>query len=257
MRTTKTMSRILRTLGSSTILVLALCVGGGCMASEETAPEEASAASALTHDDCNHPNRALFAISSRPFGRSMEGWAEAWWHWSYAIPLSLNPNDTATADPGQNQRGPVFFLSNPPVDGRTFNVPRHKAIAVLLSSVLNDYPCPDTTFQPVPGQTLFEFLSLGAAQADNVAEIESSLDGVALTDLTSYHFTSHKLMQITGDPSLQVLDACITGSPQPAVIEAYFMMLKPLRPGAHVLTTRIVTKAGVVHPLKTRNINVR
>jgi hypothetical protein len=187
----------------------------------------------------------------------MEGWAEAWWRWSFSIPLSLNPNDTATADPGQDQHGPVFFLSNPPIDGRTFNVPRHKAIAVLLSSILNDYPCPDPTFQPAPGQTLFEFLSLGAAQADNVAEIESSLDGVALTDLTSYHVASHKLMHITGDLSLQVLDNCITGSPQPAVIEAYFMMLRPLRSGPHVLTTRIVTKAGVVLALKTKNINVR
>jgi len=254
---TTTVSRILRTVKSSTIVTLALCFGGGCVASEETASEEAWAASALTQDGCNNPNPALFATDSRPFGRSMEGWAEAWWRWSYSIPLSLNPNDTATADPGQNQHGPVFFLSNPPIDGRTFNVPRHKAIAVLLSSVLNDYPCPDPTFQPAPDQTLFEFLSLGAAQADHVAEIESSLDGVALTDLTSYHFTSHKLMHITGDLSLQVLDACITGSPQPAVMEAYFMMLKPPRPGPHVLTTRIVTKAGVVHGPKTRTINVR
>jgi hypothetical protein len=150
----------------------------------------------------------------------------------------------------------VFFLANPPIDGRTFNVPRHKAIAVLLSSILNDYPCPDPTFQPAPGQTLFDFLSLGAAQADTVAEIEASIDGVALTDLTSYHVTSPRLMSITGDLSLQVLDSCITGSPQPAVIEAYFMMLRPLRPGHHVLTTRITTKAGVDLGLKTRNINV-
>ena len=241
---------------SSTIVALGLCFGGGCIASEETPPEETSAASALAHDDCNNPNPALFATDSRPFGRTMEGWAEAWWRWSFSIPLSLNPNDTATADPGESQHGPVFFLATPPIDGRTFDVPRHKAIAVLLSSVLNDYPCPDPTFQPAPGQTLFEFLSLGAAQADIVAEIESSLDGVALTDLTSYHFTSHKLMHITGDLSLQVLDPCITGSPQPAVIEAYFMMLRPLRPGSHVLTTRITTKAGVDLGVKTRTINV-
>ena len=260
MRTTKTKmrttSRLLGAMESATVLALALC-GGGCVAPGEAAPEEVSAASALTQDDCNDPNPALFASDARPFGRTMEGWAEAWWRWSLAIPLSLNPNDTATADPGQNQHGPVFFLANPPIDGRTFNVPRHKAIAVLLSSVLNDYPCPDPTFQPAPGQTLFDFLSLGAAQADNVAEIESSLDGAPLTDLTSYHVASHKLMHITADLSLQVLDPCIIGSPQPAVIEAYFMMIKPLRPGLHVLTTRIVTKAGIALALKTKIINVR
>jgi len=259
MRTTKTKTktRTPGTVESSALAALALCFGGGCTAPEDAAPDEASAASAVTQDDRNDLNPALFAIDSRPFGQNMEGWAEAWWRWSFSIPLALNPNDTATADPGQNQHGPVFFLSNPPIDGRTFDVPHHKAIAVLLSSVLNDYPCPDPTFQPAPGQTLFEFLSLGAAQADNVADIQSSLDGVAFTDLTSYHVTSHKLMHITGDPSLQVLDPCVAGTPQPAVMEAYFMMLRPLRPGPHVLTARITTKAGVVLGLKTRTIHVR
>lgn len=257
MRTTKTMAMrgILRVVERSTIVALALCAGGGCIPSDDSG-EDSSAASALTHDDGDELNPALFSIDARPFGRSMVGWAEAWWRWGFSIPLLQNPNDTATADPGENQHGPVYFMANPPVDGRTFDVPRHKAIAVLLSSILNDYPCPDPTFQPAPGQTLFEFLSLGAAQADNVADIESSLDGVPLTDLTSYHVTSPRLMHITGDRSLQVLDACITGSPQPAVIEAYFIILRPLRRGAHVLTTRITTKAGVVSPLKTRTIQV-
>jgi len=261
MRTTNTttMGTMLRTAASSAssaIMALALGLGAGCFAAEDTAPDEASTTAAVTHDSCTDPNPALFATDARPFGRSMEDWAEAWWRWTYAIPLALNPNDTATADTGENQHGPVFFLATPPIDGRTFNVPRHKAIGVLLSSLLNDYPCPDPTFQPAPGQTLFEFLSLGAAQADNVAQIESSLDGVALTGLTSYHVTSHKLMYITGDLSLQTLDSCITGASQPAVIEAYFMMIKPLRPGSHVLTTRITTKAGVVLALRTRTIIV-
>jgi hypothetical protein len=237
------------------MMILALCFGGGCVASDDTA-DEAAAESALAHD-CRDPNPALYAIDARPFGRSLESWAEAWWRWSYGIPLALNPNDTATADPGQDQRGPVYFLSTLAVDGRTFDVPRHHAVAVLLSSVLNDYPCPDPTFQPAPGQSLFEFLSLGAAQADTVGEIEASLDGVPLTGLTSYHFTSPKLMHITGDLSLQVLDPCILGTPQPAVIEAYFTMLKPLRPGTHVLTTRIITKAGTSPGVRTRTINVQ
>ena len=255
MRTTTRTTR--RTAIGSASAVVGLWLAGGCIAPEDDTPDQATAVAALSHDDCDGHDPVLYPIHSHPFGRSLEDWAEAWWQWGFSIPLSLNPNDTATADPGQNQRGPVYFLANPPIDGRTFDVPRHKAIAVLLSSVLNDYPCPDPTFQPAPGQSLFDFLTLGAAQADNVADIESSFDGEALSDLTSSHFTSHKLMHITGDLSLQVLDSCITGSPQPAVIEAYFMMIKPPRPGTHVLTTRIITKAGVDLGLKTRTIHVR
>src|SRR5689334_4324102 len=146
------------TLTSAAIATLALGLGG-CVASEDTTEQ----ASALARNECHNPNPALFPFDARPFGRSMEDWAEAWWQWSYSIPLPLNPNDTATADPGANQRGPVYFLATTPVDGRTFDVPHHKAIGVLLSSILNDYPCPDPTFQPPPGQTLFDFLSQGAA----------------------------------------------------------------------------------------------
>jgi isopentenyl phosphate kinase len=36
--------------------------------------------------------------------------------------------------------------------------------------------------------------------------------------------------------SLQpVLDPCITGSPQQAVVDGFFMMLKPLEPGQHTI----------------------
>jgi hypothetical protein len=206
-------------------------------------------ATTTTIDQAEHcDTSALFPVDSHPYGTSLEGWAERWWQWGLGIPLAQNPNDTPNVSADIHQDGPVYFLPNPPPGGSTtFTVPRHEAAAVLLSSVINDYPCPDPTFQPAPGQSLLDFLLAGAVAADTVASITATLDGASLGDLSVYHFTSSKLMQFTGDPSLAVLDNCITGSPQPAALEAHFMILKPLPSGTHVLAIHRVTLDGVAH----------
>lgn len=71
---------------------------------------------------------------------------------------------------------------------------------------------------------------------DGVDRLEVSLDGQAFSDVLSYRFASHDLFTLTGDPSLRAtFDPCITGSPQPAVVDGFFMMFKPLKPGEHVI----------------------
>ena len=66
--------------------------------------------------------------------------------------------------------------------------------------------------------------------------MEVSLDGSPLNDAMSYRFASDDLFTITGDRSLrEPMDPCITGSPQPAVINGFFMMFEPLRRGQHVI----------------------
>lgn len=220
----------------------------GCVDTTQTA--ELAQASSDNH------NPALFSRTAHPYGQSIEEWAESWWRWGLGIPLEQNPNDTATASHDVDQGGRVYFLANPPAGGSTsFVVPRDTAIAVLLSSILNDYPCPDPTFQPAPGQTLLDFLLSGAVAADNVASITGTLDGTDLGPLDDFHFTSSRLMTFTGDPSLAVLDNCITGAPEVAAIEAHFVVVKPLDSGAHILTTHLTTTAGTTHD-RTSTITV-
>jgi hypothetical protein len=71
---------------------------------------------------------------------------------------------------------------------------------------------------------------------DSVDELDVSLDGRSLTDVLGYRFASSDVFSITGDPSLQpVLDPCITGSPQAAVVDGFYMMFKPLTRGQHTI----------------------
>lgn len=238
------------------LLALALCVVTGCGAPEGSAVEETALATAQR----GNPNPALFTKDSRPFGVSMESWSEEWWRWVYSMPTSANPNTDLTVDCGKNQEGPLFFLPayfGSSANGRSCTIPRHKVIGVSLVSLLNDYPCPDPTFVPAPGQTLFQFLLQGAeqGQAADVATVSATLDGKAFNDVSSYHFVSDDLFHFTGDASLQGIDSCITGSRQPAVAASYFIVLKELEPGPHVLLTSWVSPSGHVHA-QTFNLNV-
>lgn len=236
----------------TTVLVsfgcLALACGSGAPGTAQSAQNASAVADGLqaaiaTSETPRNPQ--AYEPHSRPFGTSMERWSERLWQWVYSIPTAQNPLlDTTGADCGvQQPSGPVWYL--PPVVGpggtasftRTCTVPQGKALLVLTSGVLNDYPCPGPGFQPADGQTLYEFLLAGAQGGPNSITAQSLvLDGVKLKHIFDYRATSDDLFDVTGDLSLQSsLDGCITGSPQPAVSDAFVIMLKPLAAGSHTL----------------------
>jgi hypothetical protein len=235
-------------------LALALSLVAACGGPDGTT----AAQSALAQDDGHQPNTQIFTKDARPFGASLETWAERWVRWVYSIPAATNPFFVPTADNDQNQQGPVFFISNFQTGARTTTVPSGTAIGLPLAFAFNDFPCPDPTFQPAPGQTLFDFLtSFNTPGQDNVAELDATLDGEPLTDLLSFRVASEDLFYFVGDTSLQVFDNCVTGTPQPGVVDAFFIMLKPLEPGAHVLETSTITKSGRVFGPHIANLDVR
>jgi len=172
----------------------------------------------------------------------MVEWSERWWRWGYRVPASENPllvdvePDCANGQRGHVWNLPISFASP---FSRTCDIPSSRAIVVNLSGVLNDYPCPDTSFHPAKGQTLYQFLIQGAAPIVNaVFDLTLTVDGRAVPNAMDYRFTSPRLFDITGNPTLQpVLDGCITGKPQPAISDGYFVMLRPLPVGTHTIIT--------------------
>lgn len=191
-----------------------------------------------------NPNPALFPIDARPYGVDMATWAERASQWVYAQPLDQSPLfDPTGANCDVGQQGPVWYIARiagPPVFSgtRTCTIPHQKSILLYIGAVVDDYPCPAfPDFQPAPGQSLYDFLAADAKFfMDTVDSLSVSLDGQPLNDVFSYRFVSPDLFTITGDLSLQpVLDPCITGSPQQAVVDGFFMMFKPLEPGEHTI----------------------
>lgn len=207
----------------------------GCAAEDPVAP-----AAIVEHETVNP---MLFPKDAQPFDRSLERWSELLWSWIYAQPFDHNPIlDPTGADCAVGQSGPFWFLASVPGSAlgtnvtRTCTIPRHKAILVQLSSLLNDYPCPDPTFHPAPGQSLYDFLIEPVTPIfDNYSDFVVSFDGVDLVDPLSYRYTSEDLMFFKGDLSMQPFDSCITGRRQPGVSDGFFLPFKPMTPGEHTI----------------------
>jgi len=201
-----------------------------------------------------------FAANAHPFGHSLTDWSEAWWRWEVSIPTDRNPGlDLTGANCAEGQGGEVWFVGALFASGevtRTCTIPAHRALLVNLSGVLNDYPCPDPGFQPAPGQSLEEFLAEGArAVEDGVNGLGLSVDGVSIPALFERRYPTG-LFDFTGDPSLRTsIDACITGSSQVAVADGFFVLLKPLHPGAHTVVFTAESVNGV-HTSVTYDLTV-
>jgi hypothetical protein len=206
----------------------------GCAVDDRAAPE------AIEHQAVNP---MLYAKDARPFDRSIERWSELLWSWIYAQPFDHNPLlDPTGADCSIGQSGPMWYLAAVPGSGlgtdvsRTCTISRQRAILVQLSSLLNDYPCPDPSFHPAPGQSLFDFLIEPVTPIfDNYSGFTISFDGVDLVDPLSYRYTSDDLFLFTGDLSMQTFDPCVTGRRQPAISDGFYLPFKPMTPGPHTI----------------------
>ena len=195
------------------------------------------------------PGIALNAQSQSILMESQETWrgetfaalTERWWQWLESIPYGVGPSgDPSGANCGINQDGPVWFLAAPV--GGTFSsactVPAGKAILSPLFVVIDDYPCPDPTFGPAPGQSLEAFLQADISQFvdDPHASTMATLDSEAL----HVRHVKTSLFAFTAAASNVKGDSCITGSPQLGVSDGYFVFIDPLPRGQHILHLRSV-----------------
>ena len=194
---------------------------------------------AVAGGDKDH-NPHIFPPQSHPYGKSYGAWGAEWWKWVYSTPADHNPITDPTGDFGSlNQSGPVWFLAGTfgTTVERTITIPESKGIFFPIFNYFNDYPCPDSTFHPAPGQTLEAFLAEGAAAViDTATALAVQVDGVELEDLFNYRAASHLVTFTADDPSWKDLDPCITpGQPQFGVADGYWVMHAPLPKGKHTI----------------------
>jgi hypothetical protein len=183
-----------------------------------------------------------------------------WWQWAYSFPLAEVPflNPGGAVDISSGQSGNVWFLAGEafgmgPVT-RSGEVPTGISLFFPLTIINNDYPCPDPTFEPLEGESLEEFLQrTGTDYLDQwfvptPSLLFAEIDGVTLTGLTDYRSTS-SMFTFTASTDLQVLDSCITGTPQQGVALGYSLLLPPLPPGTHTLHFGYSTDQDITYEL--------
>ena len=176
---------------------------------------------------------------SHPYGASYGTWGARWWQWALSAPFGADPitdPDGSHCDVGQS--GPVWFLAGNfgGATVRSCTVPAGAALFFPIVNFYANYPCPpEFGFEPAPGQSLEDFLrGFVTGVIDGAANMAVEVDGVSLGDVSSFRGTSD-LFLLDIDPSWGAADPCVTGAPQPAVVDGFWIMLAPLSPGAHTL----------------------
>lgn len=178
----------------------------------------------------------VFAPTTKPFGRTYAQWSADWWRWALSSPPASMPIiDLDGSSCAVGQHGPVWFLAG------TFGATAVRNCAVPSDRALF-FPLVNNEWENVwvgePIRTIAELRALvaPAGSPDNLLTLE--VDGKpVLDDDDSLSLHNFRVISEIFDYSLPVDN--IAGQPAgvyyPTVSDGYWVMLKPLSPGPHVV----------------------
>ena len=185
------------------------------------------------------PNSPVLPLQSHVYGPSYSEWSARWWQWFFSLPLDKSPL-FGTADCRVGQSGNVWFLGGGPNPRPACTVPAGTALF---------FPIINTECSTLPGDNSGDTTEGGlrscASSLANLVDVNSlsaTLDGVPITDLS--HHRVHSPLFAFGPlpgPSDNNLGYYFTGNLTPAgtvglsVGDGFYLMLRPLPPGHHVL----------------------
>lgn len=212
-------------------------------------------------DDRTNADSKVFPPTAHPYGKSYTEWTEVWLQQF----MSYDCDNIPWVHPANvlfYTSGPVYILAGIAEVGgsASITVPHGKALLFPLVNVWWDYPCPEEYgFEPPAGVSLETWLT-GLAANDlanvNTSSLSVTIDGAAVSNLSSYKFST-PLFDFTGNAALAgCFDPCITGSPQPVATAGYYVMLKPLSKGVHAVHYHMEIPAWNAVQDATYNITV-
>jgi len=180
------------------------------------------------------PNPHVYPPNENVLGMSYGEWSAAWWQCILTFTNEFSPYaDTTGLYCNEGQGGPVFFLVGGPANPTTrrCTIPAGKALLVPLINV----EC--STVEPAP----FYGANAQAARAcaalwndgTNLKSLRMIIDGKHVTDLDDYRVQSpfYDFIVPPADNFLGV-NGVTSGS---SVSDGYWVMVKPLSPGVHVV----------------------
>lgn len=188
-----------------------------------------------------------FAPESRPFGYRFGEWSAQWWQAMLGIPLAESPLTDATGDKCTvGQRGPVWFLVGAFGGGaatRNCAVPEGKALF---------FPVINNVYIATEPQETAQFAREQITPAiDAARNLSVTLNGESIRIRGDQARTRSIVFEVTvpnGDLGVP------KGTYSPVVDDGYYVMLKPLPVGNHVLRFR--AESGQTVQDVTYNLNV-
>ncbi len=171
-------------------------------------------------------NSYVFQPNSNMYGHSYSEWSATWWKWLMELPVAGNPSiDDPSFNVISGQSGNVWFLAEPfGTVARTCTIPVGKSLFVGLLSA-------EGSNLEGLGTTEAEQLTYAIWAGDHIINLFASIDDITTGNLTSYRFASPQFTFTA--PTPWIFGA--TGGSGNSVGDGYYLMLKPLSPGTHIL----------------------
>lgn len=185
------------------------------------------------------------------FGKTNQQWTSEWWQTMMSYDCAHNPLNLQSLSMTVNQTSPVVFLAGVTsgIAFRTIEVSGDKALLIPIINVINEYSSKDTVQNSVPDQTIEQLLKVEAHNYINQAtNMNVVLDGRPIRIGYNNRVASN-LFSFTGN---QDLSSCtqhtVTGQPQVAVSDGYWIILQNLAHGRHTLHTHAEILANGIVP---------
>ncbi|HEX6811647.1 MAG TPA: hypothetical protein VF384_08505 [Planctomycetota bacterium] len=203
----------------------------------------------------------VFPSNARPYGQSYAEWSASWWTFCMEHPVVGHPFlDDGQFDVTTGQSGNVWFLAAPfGTHTRTVTIPRGTALCVGLLNAEWSSLEPVSVAPPTYSSDPAVLEAIATSTADFITNVTCTLDGVGVDNIDDYRVVSPQFSFTAPDPWIFSAPDVLTG-PGTAVADGYFVILRPLSVGQHVLhySGEFDFGGGALFPLDmTYTINVQ
>lgn len=206
------------------IMIAAMFTVSSCKKEDQTNPESNPAANESVGE--RRGSSMIFPVQANMFGQSYAEWSADWWKWSMEFSVAGHPFvDDPSFNVSTGQSGHVWFLATPfGTVVRNITIPHGTALFVgLLNAEASDLEG--------LGTTAIDQLANADFLADHIRHLTASIDGNAVTNITSYRFASAQFSFTAPTPWI----FGETGGNGTSVGDGYFIMVKPLSTGTHTI----------------------
>ncbi|HZN41829.1 MAG TPA: hypothetical protein VFD82_23695 [Planctomycetota bacterium] len=189
----------------------------------------------------------IFPVNSSPYGLDYAGWSAEWWTWNMEHPLFGHPSiDGVNFNVTSNQSGNVWFLATPVQFGTATPTPLTRNITVPKGKALFVGTLTGEMSSLEGAATEAEQRDIANFQADRIVGLTCTLDGQTVNH-AAYRFESPQFSFTAPDPWIFSPAPGGTGT---AVADGYYLFLRPLSVGQHVLhyTGGFHFEAGIFGP---------
>ncbi len=162
-------------------------------------------------------------------GISQADWSKAWWQWAGSFDQADSPvADRTGVNCHLKQNGAVWFLAGTYGTRRTIRnctVPRDKYVFFPL---INYVVMPETNVEANCVACCISFTQSAKSITDRPSDLIVDLDGQRIEDLASHRQATTQCfdMGALAEPKYRIF---------PSAANGYYVMLRPLSPGKHVL----------------------